>query len=207
MAGRAVWFYAGKLAWPVNLLSVYPRWQVSTSAWWQYLYPVGAAALLGVLWHWRGRLGRGPLAAVLCFGVLVSPLVGIFNVAYHLYSFVADHFQYHAAPALFALFASGVARLRSWNGRALGRAVDVGSGGPRPGARDPHQPARPDVPRREDPLPDDHRGQPHGVVGDVQPGPAAEGRGRSARGASLVRGGAEADAPATRRCSTTSAWR
>ena len=128
VAGRAVWFYAGKLAWPVNLLSVYPRWQVSTSAWWQYLYPVGAAALVGVLWRWRGRLGRGPLAAVLCFGVLVSPLVGIFNVAYHLYSFVADHFQYHAAPALFALFASGVVRLRSWNGRALGRAVDVGSG-------------------------------------------------------------------------------
>ena len=128
VAGRAVWFYAGKLAWPVNLLSIYPRWQVSTSAWWQYLYPVGAAALVGVLWHWRARLGRGPLAAVLCFGVLVSPLVGIFNVAYHLYSFVADHFQYHAAPALFALFASGVVRLRSWNGRALGRAVDVGSG-------------------------------------------------------------------------------
>jgi tetratricopeptide (TPR) repeat protein len=128
VAGRAVWFYAGKLAWPVNLLSVYPRWQVSASAWWQYLYPVGAAALLGALWHWRGRFGRGPLAAVLCFGVLVSPLVGIFNVAYHLYSFVADHFQYHAAPALFALFASGVIGLRSRNGRALGRAVEIGSG-------------------------------------------------------------------------------
>ena len=128
VAGRAVWFYAAKLAWPVNLLSVYPRWQVSTSVWWQYLYPVGAAALLGVLWHWRGRFGRGPLAAVLCFGVLVSPLVGIFNVAYHLYSFVADHFQYHAAPALFALFASGVTRLRSRNGRAVGRAVEIGSG-------------------------------------------------------------------------------
>ena len=128
VAGRALWFYAAKLVWPVSLLSVYPRWQVSTSAWWQYLYPAGAAALVGVLWHARGRLGRGPLAAVLCFGLLVSPLVGIFNVAYHLYSFVADHFQYHAAPALFALFAAGVASLRSRNGRALGRAVDMGSG-------------------------------------------------------------------------------
>ena len=128
VAGRAVWFYAGKLAWPVSLLSIYPRWQVSTSAWWQYLYPAGAAALVGSLWRWRARLGRGPLAAVLCFGVLVSPLVGIFNVAYHLYSFVADHFQYHAAPALFALFASGVVRLREWKGGALGRAVDVGTG-------------------------------------------------------------------------------
>ena len=128
VSGRAVWFYAAKLALPVNLLSVYPRWQVSTSAWWQYLFPIGAAALIGALWYWRDRFGRGPLAAVLCFGVLVSPLVGIFNVAYHLYSFVADHFQYHAAPALLALFASGVASLRAWNGRRLGRAVDIGSG-------------------------------------------------------------------------------
>lgn len=126
VAGRAVWFYAGKLAWPVNLLSIYPRWQVSTGTWWQYLYPISAAALVGALWRWRDRLGRGPLAAVLCFLVLVSPLVGVFNVAYHLYSFVADHFQYHAAPALFALFAAGVARLRTWSGRALGRIVDVG---------------------------------------------------------------------------------
>ena len=128
VAGRAVWFYAGKLAWPVNVLSIYPRWQVSASAWWQYLFPAGAVALVGALWYGRRRFGRGPLAAVLCFGVLVSPLVGIFNVAYHLYSFVADHFQYHAAPALFALFASGVASFRSRNGRWLGRAVDIGSG-------------------------------------------------------------------------------
>ena len=75
-----------------------------------------------------GPVRRGPLAAALCFGVLLSPLVGVFNVAYHLYSFVADHFQYHAAPALFALFAAGVARLRSSNGPTLGRAVDIGAG-------------------------------------------------------------------------------
>jgi Flp pilus assembly protein TadD len=128
VAGRAVWFYAATLAWPANLLSVYPRWEISTRAWWQYLYPLGAAAVVGALWLGRGRLGRGPLAAVLCFGVLVSPLVGIFNVAYHLYSFVADHFQYHAAPALFALFASGASRLRAVHGRVLGHAVEVGCG-------------------------------------------------------------------------------
>jgi len=128
VAGRAVWFYAAKLAWPANLLSVYPRWHISTSAWWQYLFPVGAAGVVGALWYWRNRIGRGPLAAVLCFGVLVSPTVGIFNVAYHMYSFVADHFQYHAATALFALFASGVANLRASNGRVPRRAVDIGSG-------------------------------------------------------------------------------
>ncbi len=127
VAARAVWFYAGKLAWPVNLLSIYPRWQVSTAVWWQYLFPIALVAALGALWYWRERLGRGPLAAALCFGVLLGPLTGFFNVAYHLYSFVADHFQYHAAVALFALFASGVASLRSWKGDALRRSVDVAS--------------------------------------------------------------------------------
>jgi tetratricopeptide (TPR) repeat protein len=128
VAGRAVWFYAAKLAWPADLLSIYPRWQVSTNAWWQYLFPAGALAVVGILWSSRERLGRGPLAAVLCFGVLVSPLIGFFNVSYHMYSFVADHFQYHAAPALFALFAWGVESLRSRKGGALGRAVEIGSG-------------------------------------------------------------------------------
>lgn len=128
VAGRAVWFYAAKLAWPVNLLSVYPRWDVSTAVWWQYLFPLGAAAVIGALWYWRQSLGRGPLAAVLCFGLLLSPLVGVFNVAYHLYSFVADHFQYHAAAALFALFASGVAAARSRGGPGSRRVFDAGTG-------------------------------------------------------------------------------
>jgi tetratricopeptide (TPR) repeat protein len=125
VAGRALWFYAVTLAWPVDLVSVYPRWQVDRGTWWQYLFPLGAVLVTVALWRWRDRLGRGPLAAVLCFGVLVSPLVGTFNVAYHLYSFVADHFQYHAAPALLVLFAAGVARLRARGGRSLARAVDV----------------------------------------------------------------------------------
>ncbi len=128
VAGRAVWFYAGTLAWPINLISVYPRWQVSTGVWWQWLFPLGIACVIGALWYWRDRLGRGPLAAVLCFGLLVSPVIGIFNVAYHLYSFVADHFQYHAAPALFALFAAGVQGLRSRQSVAVARSVDVGTG-------------------------------------------------------------------------------
>ena len=128
VAGRALWFYAAKLAWPSGLLSVYPRWRVSTAEWWQYLYPAAAVALVALLWLGRGRLGRGPLAAVLCFGLLVSPLAGIFNVAYHLYSFVADHFQYHAAPALLGLAAAGAATLRARGGRTLSRAVDASCG-------------------------------------------------------------------------------
>ncbi|HNX48994.1 MAG TPA: tetratricopeptide repeat protein [Thermoanaerobaculaceae bacterium] len=106
VAGRALWFYVGKLVWPSTLVSIYPRWEVASGASWQLVAPVAAAAALLALWSLRGRIGRGPVVAAGCFVVIVSPTIGLFEVSYHLYSFVADHFQYHAAPALIALFAA-----------------------------------------------------------------------------------------------------
>jgi len=32
IAGRAIWFYLGKLFWPVDLVFIYPRWKVSQTA-------------------------------------------------------------------------------------------------------------------------------------------------------------------------------
>jgi len=29
VASRAVWFYLGKLCWPVNLTFIYPQWQIN----------------------------------------------------------------------------------------------------------------------------------------------------------------------------------
>jgi protein O-mannosyl-transferase len=107
MAGRICWFYAGKLAWPYPLIFFYPRWTIDAHSWWQYLFPVGAVALLVVLWLARGRLGRGPLAAALVFGGVLVPALGFFNVYPFRFSFVADHFQYHAGIALLALAAAG----------------------------------------------------------------------------------------------------
>jgi len=110
IAGRAIWFYAGKLIWPVNLAFNYPRWGVRQDEWWQYIYPVAAIALVVAAWALR-RGWRGPLASTLYFVGTLFPALGFFNVYPFLFSFVADHFQYLASLGPIALAAAGFARL------------------------------------------------------------------------------------------------
>ena len=126
VAGRTLWFYAGKLLWPAPLVSIYPRWDVSAAVWWQYLYPIAAVAALVALWQLRGRIGRGPVAAVASFVIIASPTIGLTNFSYYGYSFVADRLVYQAAPALFALFAAGVVALqRGLGGFRFAKGVAV----------------------------------------------------------------------------------
>ena len=118
IAGRALWFYAGKLLWPVNLLFIYPRWSVSQHEWWQYIYPAAALAAIAVAWALR-KESRGPMAGVLYFAGTLFPALGFFNVYPFQFSFVADHLQYLACLGLIALAAGGTARLlkrrQLWN--------------------------------------------------------------------------------------------
>ncbi len=93
IAGRDIWFYLGKFVWPVNLAFFYPRWNVSQAVWWQYLFPMAAALLAGLL-VWKRQ--RGLLAAFLFFAGTLFPALGFFNVFPFRYSLVADHFQYLA---------------------------------------------------------------------------------------------------------------
>lgn len=106
IAGRAVWFYAMKLLWPVNLAFIYPRWNVSAGAIWQWIFPLAAVAVVVGLWLVRRRIGRGPLAAVGLFVGALFPALGFINVYPMRFSFVADHFQYLASIALIVLLAN-----------------------------------------------------------------------------------------------------
>jgi tetratricopeptide (TPR) repeat protein len=127
IAGRALWFYVGKLIWPVNLVFIYPRWSVSQAESWQYVYPAAALAVLAVAWAFRRRW-RGPLAGVLYFGGTLFPALGFFNVYPFQFSFVADHFQYLASLGLITLATGGAARLlerRQWWGRPAANAICI----------------------------------------------------------------------------------
>ena len=99
LAGRVVWFYAGKLLWPVDLNFSYPSWTIDATEWWQYLFPLGAAAVLLASWF-LARRNRGPLAAFLIFGGTLVPVLGFLEVYPFRYSWVADHFQYLACLAI-----------------------------------------------------------------------------------------------------------
>ena len=109
IAGRAVWFYLGKLFWPADLVFIYPRWHVSQGVWWQYLFPLAAVRCCGVVEATPPH--ACPLAAALFFVGTLFPVLGFLNVALFVYSFVADHFQYLACLGVIALFSAGVALL------------------------------------------------------------------------------------------------
>jgi tetratricopeptide (TPR) repeat protein len=107
LAGRVIWFYAGKILWPSNLTLFYPRWAIDARVWWQYLFPAGvmvAAVGLAIL----ARRSRGPLAAFLLFAGTLFPALGFFNVYPFFYSWVADHFQYLATLGILVPAAVGL---------------------------------------------------------------------------------------------------
>ena len=110
IAGRALCFYAGKLAWPYPIIFIYPRWQIDANVWWQYLHPVAVLVTAGVLWVFRNRLGRGPMAAV-AFFILAAAPVSFVPVGFTQHAYVANHWQYWATMGLIAVAAAGVTRL------------------------------------------------------------------------------------------------
>ena len=115
IAARALWFYAGKLVWSVDLAVIYPLWEIDVGnlATWAYL--AGAAVLAVVLWLARRRIGRGPLAGALFFAVTLAPTLGFIDYGYMQFSFVADRFQYLAGIGVMAVLvgtaAHGMRRL------------------------------------------------------------------------------------------------
>ena len=119
IAARALWFYVGKLLWPVDLAIIYPLWDIRATDPVAWLYVAAAVAVVAALWALRHRIGRGPLAGALFFGVTLSPVLGFVDYGYMQYSFVADRFQYLAGIGVMAvlvgMLVSGLAMARAAN--------------------------------------------------------------------------------------------
>jgi tetratricopeptide (TPR) repeat protein len=117
IAGRAFWFYLGKIFWPSNLMLMYPRWNISPTVWWQYLFPIAALTLLTIAWALRRRW-RWLLAGMLFFTAMALPFLGLHSMRIFRFQFVADHFQYLPIIGIIVPAAAGAAtllnRLRGW---------------------------------------------------------------------------------------------
>jgi tetratricopeptide (TPR) repeat protein len=99
------------LPWP--LMFSYPKWRVNIANPLQWLGTILCIAVPLILWVGRSKLGRGPVAIVLLYFVGLLPAMGFFRIFPQRYSWVADHFAYVGAIALFiGLAALGTIILR-----------------------------------------------------------------------------------------------
>ncbi len=108
VASRAVWFYAGKLVWPVNLTFSYPRWTINPANPSAYGWLVMGIGLCAAIYFTRRFFGRSVEVATLFYVATLSPLLGFVMVYTFRYSFVADHYQYVASVGPIALVAAGI---------------------------------------------------------------------------------------------------
>jgi tetratricopeptide (TPR) repeat protein len=119
IASRAIWFYAGKLLWPVNLTFSYPRWEINAADPLAYVWTAAAVVFCFVVFFMARRFtGRGVRAAVLFYAATLSPLLGFIMLYTFLYTFVADHYQYAASIGPITLAAAGISmafdRTKKW---------------------------------------------------------------------------------------------
>ena len=101
-AGSAVWFYLGKALWPVRLMFVYPEWRINPGDWLAWVPDVALAGVFLVLWFCRKAWGRAGLLVLGTYVAMLFPVLGFFRIYFQKYTFVADHWQYFALPALLA---------------------------------------------------------------------------------------------------------
>ncbi|PKO14653.1 hypothetical protein CVU37_14255 [candidate division BRC1 bacterium HGW-BRC1-1] len=101
IAGHNLWFYPAKLAWPHPLVFFYPKWALGANA------PLAGGALIALagltlvaLWLMRGRIGRGPVVALLFYWVTLSPTLGLIPFSFLQFAHAADRYQYLASVGL-----------------------------------------------------------------------------------------------------------
>ena len=110
LIGQTLVSYASLALWPIELAILYPKWDVDASDPWQWVHVTAVVGLFATLWVLRQRVGRGWLAALAVYGVVLLPVLGLVDFGYLPYTFVADRYQYIALLVPSAVLATIAAR-------------------------------------------------------------------------------------------------
>ena len=108
VAGMSLLFYISMIFWPVNLLPIYPRWEIDPPQIWQLL-PI--PVILGAAWwFWQNRAtwGKHAIFGVGFFLLMVAPVLGFITISYMRITWAADHFIYLPMIGVIALIAAAV---------------------------------------------------------------------------------------------------
>jgi hypothetical protein len=107
-AGWAAWFYLYKMLVPIGLSPIYPRWKVNAM---NPAHCLPLVALVGALLATWATRKRGALALMVAGLLLLAPVMGLANLSFFRFSYVADQWTYPALVAFSIAVAFAISRL------------------------------------------------------------------------------------------------
>ncbi len=103
---HAFFFYIFKVIRPGEHIFTYPRWDLDAREAWVWP-PLAALAIAIAVAFWFSR-HRAAVPALAVYVVMIAPALGLFDVYWFRYSFVADHFAYLAMVGILILVIEGL---------------------------------------------------------------------------------------------------
>ncbi len=105
----AVWHYLFKALAPLNLMMIYPRWEIDPCSFRVYLPGLALLGLSCLFWWYRKTWGCPFLLALVYSVATLAPVLGFFDMGFLAYSRAADHWQYLSLIGIVALVIGGAA--------------------------------------------------------------------------------------------------
>jgi hypothetical protein len=119
-------WYPFKMLLPLNQTPVYSLWPVDPQDVVWFLPSLLALALAVLIVRFRKYIPAAFMWALLFYCVTQGPMLGLKNINYFQFAYVADHYFYHGAVGLMLMLAIGADLLRRKLGAQRGRFVTVG---------------------------------------------------------------------------------